>query len=111
MAADTSASRRPCLIRRNSRLFVQLLSLAFLFAQLGMAVHASTHLKAEPHGTPTQLCGHCLSFAPLQNMAGGGATVILPVTIAHERAIAVESAWNAPRGTCASFRSRAPPRS
>ena len=60
---------------RNRRLIVQLLSLAFLFAQLGMAVHASTHLKAEPHGAPTQLCGQCASFAPLQNMAGGGATV------------------------------------
>jgi hypothetical protein len=106
---DTAASRRPCLIRRNSRLIVQLLSLAFLFAQLGMAVHASTHLKAEPHGTPTQLCGHCLSFAPLQNMVGGGATVILPVTITHDHAYATESTSIAPCGTCASFRSRAPP--
>ena len=59
---------------RNRRLIVQLLSLAFLFAQLGMAVHASMHLKAEPHGAPAQVCGQCASFAPLQNMVGGQQT-------------------------------------
>jgi hypothetical protein len=74
-----------------------------------MAVHASKHLKAEPHGTPIQLCGHCLSFASLQNMVGGGATIIVPVTITHDQALATESTSVAPHGTCASFRSRAPP--
>jgi hypothetical protein len=103
-------SRRPCLIRRNRKLIVHWLSLAFLFAQLGMAVHASTHLKAEPHGTPTQVCGQCASFAPLQNMAGGGATVILPVTFVHDHVTAGDSTSVAPQGTSASFRSRAPPR-
>ncbi len=96
---------------RNRRLIVQLLSLAFLFAQLGMAVHASTHLKAEPHGAPTQLCGQCASFAPLQNMAGGGATVILPIAVFHDHAVVTESISVEPRGTGASFRSRAPPAS
>jgi hypothetical protein len=73
-----------------------------------MVVHASTHLK-DTHGTPTQLCGHCLSFAPLQNMVGGGATVVLPVTVTHHHALAAESTTLASCGNCASFRSRAPP--
>ena len=97
------------LIRRNSRLIVQLLSLAFLCAQLGMAVHASSHLKAEPHGAPAQVCGQCASFAPLQNMVGGGAIVILPVAVTHDHAVAAAATSVAPRGTPASFRSRAPP--
>ena len=42
------------LIRRNRRWFVHVLSLALLFAQLGMVVHASSHLKSDPHATPTQ---------------------------------------------------------
>ena len=65
-----------------------MLSLALLFAQLGMVVHASTHLKVDPHAAPTQsqLCGECLSFAPMQNMVGGAPTVILfAVTISRPR--------------------------
>ena len=101
--------RRPSLIRRHRRLLVQLLSLAFLFAQLGMAVHASSHLKAEPHGAPAQVCGQCASFAPLQNMVGGGAIVILPVAVTHHRAVSVDTTSVASSGTAASFRPRAPP--
>jgi len=97
------------LIRRNSRLIVQLLSLAFLFAQLGMAVHASSHLKAEPHGAPAQVCGQCASFAPLQSMVGGGAIAVLPVVVSHDHALVTEATSRAPRGTSASFLSRGPP--
>jgi hypothetical protein len=99
-----------CLIRRNRKLIVQWLSLAFLFAQLGMAVHASTHLR-DTHGTPTQVCGQCASFAPLQNMVGGGVIAILPVTITHDHVVAAEAASVATSGSRASFQSRAPPRS
>ena len=74
-----------------------------------MAVHASTHLKAEAHGAPAQVCGQCASFAPLQNMAGGGAIAILPAVVSHDHAVAIEATSVAPRGTAASFRSRAPP--
>jgi len=54
---------------------------SLLFAQLGLTVHASTHLKADPHATPTktQLCGECLSFAPLQNAVGAAPAVVLAV--------------------------------
>jgi hypothetical protein len=108
-SSDTRLRPEAFLIRRNRRLIVQLLSLAFLFAQLGMAVHASTHVKADPHGTPTQLCGHCLSFAPLQNMVGGGATVILPVVVSHDHVSVDEATSVASCGTASSFRPRAPP--
>jgi hypothetical protein len=74
-----------------------------------MAVHASSHLKAEPHGAPAQVCGQCASFAPLQNIVGGGAIVILPVAVSHDHAVASEATSTAPRGTVAAFRSRAPP--
>ena len=76
-----------------------------------MAVHASSHLKAEPHGALTQVCGQCASFAPLQNMVGGGAIVILPVAVTHDHAVAIEATSVASSGTSASFRSRAPPAS
>jgi hypothetical protein len=75
-----------------------------------MAVHASTHLR-DTHGAPSQACGQCLSFAPLQNMAGGGATVILPATVSHDHVLAASATSVAPRGTHAYFQSRAPPAS
>ena len=66
---------------RRSRLLVHLLAFALLFAQFGLTVHASTHLKADPHAGPTktQLCGECLSFAPLQNAVGSAPAVVLAV--------------------------------
>jgi len=99
------------LFRRNRRWIVHLLSLAFLFAQLGMVVHASSHLKVDPHATPTQgqLCGECLSFAPLQSMVGGTSPVALAIKIPHDRvADACKVVDAAQRPFCA-FRSRAPP--
>jgi hypothetical protein len=100
------------LTRRNRRWFAHFLSLAFLFAQLGMAVHASSHLKVDPHAAPAagQLCGECLSFAPLQSMVGGGSTAILFVAVAPERAVETDLPAFAPRRPFAAYRSRAPPR-
>ena len=97
------------LIRRNRRWFAHLLTLAFLFAQLGMVAHASTHLKRDTHPAPTQLCGECLSFAPLQSMAGGGAVVVLPVDVRHDHAIPRELVSFVPQRAFTGFRSRAPP--
>ena len=99
------------LIRRNRRWFVHVLSLALLFAQLGMVVHASTHLKTDPHGTPSQqqLCGQCASFAPMQNMVGGASSVVLAIEVSHHRALDTIAVDSAAHRAFSAFRSRAPP--
>jgi len=76
-----------------------------------MAVHASTHLKVDPHAAPTasQLCGECLSFAPLQSMVGGGSTAVLLVADVPDRAVESGVPALAPRRAFAAYRSRAPP--
>jgi hypothetical protein len=77
---------------------------------MGMVVHASTHLKADPHAsTPQQLCGECLSFASMQNVVGGSLDVLVPVVVAHDHALEVAAADCVPRETFTAFRSRAPP--
>ncbi|HEV7606460.1 MAG TPA: hypothetical protein VGO61_03950 [Steroidobacteraceae bacterium] len=90
---------------------MHVLSLALLVAQLGMVVHASTHLRADPHATPTQtqLCGECLSFAPMQNMVGGAPTVVLTVQVSHDCAIERIAFASVPHRAFSAFRSRAPP--
>jgi hypothetical protein len=74
-------------------------------------VHASTHLKDDSHAAAAQLCGQCLTSAPLQSMVGGGATVILPVAILHAPAIDSGAEYLAPHRAFTAFRSRAPPNS
>jgi hypothetical protein len=93
------------------RWFVHVLSLAVLFAQLGMVVHASSHLKSDPHAVPTQaqLCGQCASFAPLQNMAGNAPAVLFVVHVSHARAPECAAIANVPCAAFTAFRSRAPP--
>jgi hypothetical protein len=99
------------LIRRNRRWFVPVLSLVLLFAQLGMVVHASSHLNADPHATatPSQLCGECASFAPMQNMVGDAPTVVLAVQVIHDRAADCTAVVSVPHRAFSAFRSRAPP--
>ena len=98
------------MIRPNRRWFVHLLSFALLFAQLGMQVHAATHLKSDPHAPASgQLCGECASFAPLQNIVGGGATVILAVRVDADPAIESAALPDATPRAFTAFRSRAPP--
>jgi len=90
---------------------VHVLSLALLFAQLGMVVHASSHLNSDPHATPTQqqLCGECASFAPTQNMVGGAPTVVLAVNVSTDRALECDAIVSVPHRAFSAFRSRAPP--
>ena len=98
------------LIRRHRRWFVHVLSLALFFAQLGMVVHASTHLKSDPHApTQQQLCGECLSFAPLQNMVGDAPTVVLAVSVVHDHVPGCGTVSHSPHRAFTAFRSRAPP--
>ena len=51
-----------------------MLCLALFCAQLGVVLHVSTHLKSDTHAS--QLCGTCLSSAPLQIMAGSGPSIV-----------------------------------
>lgn len=74
-----------------------------------MVVHASTHLKSNPDTAATQFCDQCLSSAPLQNMVGGGASVLATVDVHHDHAISTVIRADAPRGAFTAFRSRAPP--
>lgn len=99
------------LIRRQRRLLAHVLSFALLFAQLGLSVHASTHLKSDLHGAPTSghICGECTSFSPLQNMASAAAVVILPATVVHDHALRSDAAAAVPARAFIGFRSRAPP--
>lgn len=90
---------------------MKLLSLALFMGQWGMLVHASTHLKADPHAAPvkTQICAECLAFAPLQNIVGGAPAVVLAFKSPVERVDApIIVAAVTPRPFDA-FRSRAPP--
>ena len=100
------------LIRRNRRWFVHVLSLALLFAQLGMVVHASTHLKPEPHATPTQtqLCGAVRLVRAAAEHGGRRAhrrcsRSTFPTIARTNRAAAV----SVPHRAFTAFRSRAPP--
>jgi hypothetical protein len=90
---------------------VHVLSLALLFAQLGMVVHASSHLNSDPHATPaqSQFCGECISFSSMQNMAGGGLPAVLAVTVSHDRAPGCDPISSVPHRAFSAFRSRAPP--
>jgi hypothetical protein len=90
---------------------VHVLSLALFFAQLGMVVHASSHLNSDPHATPTQaqLCGECASFSPVQNLVGGAPTVALELPVSRDAAFADAAVASVPCRAFSAFRSRAPP--
>ncbi|HET9472858.1 MAG TPA: hypothetical protein VFO82_03140 [Steroidobacteraceae bacterium] len=72
-----------------------------------MVLHFSTHLKADTHAA--QVCGKCLSSAPLQNMAGGGASVIADANVVQARACSRAESQSATQRGFTGFRSRAPP--
>ena len=87
------------------------MSLALLFAQLGMVVHANSHLRSDPHAAPaqSQLCGQCASFSPMQNMVGSAPAVLFAIHVCHDRAIDSGSIESVPASAFTAFRSRAPP--
>ena len=86
-----------------------LLVLALLIARGGAIAHAYSHLANGPPSLPTQTCGECLSFAPLQSLAGGSPE---PILIEHRAADGVISPVSF-AVACVSrpspFQSRAPP--
>lgn len=97
------------LIQRNRRLLVHLLSLALLFAQFGLAVHASTHLKDDGDTPAGQVCDYCISSSALQNLGGCDAGIEFPVTVALAEAIEALPADQPVAAVFTAFRSRAPP--
>jgi hypothetical protein len=82
-----------------------------LIAQLGIQAHAYSHLKADSDGLPgsTQLCGQCLSSAPLASMAGGSHCIRVPHQANHAGAAPAGTASILHRLPHPAFRSRAPP--
>lgn len=96
------------LIRRNRRWTVHLLSLALFCAQLGVVLHASTHLRAESTH-PAQLCSQCLSSASLQNMVGDGASIVAKAHVERAVSLDCDALPSAPLREFSAFRSRAPP--
>jgi len=85
------------------------LALALLFAQAAAQAHSHSHLKApDPAGVSSQLCGECLSFAPLLAAAGAPDSVF----VFHCRLVAEairEAVLLVPHVFYHAFRSRAPP--
>jgi hypothetical protein len=83
-----------------------------LLAQLGVQVHAYSHLKSDADGLPgqtTQLCGQCASSAPLLSMASSSACIRVPYA-PHTECIAPTSLGTDARPLPhPAFRSRAPP--
>lgn len=107
--AERRASK---LFTRHRRLIARLLSLALLAAQLGAAAHAYTHLNGRESGSapgPTQLCGTCALFAPLQAGACGSAQLapdLAPLAGPELPDFSVPVLYCTPHPA---FRSRAPP--
>jgi len=96
-----------CLIRRNRRWIVNVLCLALFCAQLGVVLHVSTHLKSDTHAS--QLCGTCLSSAPLQIMAGSGPSIVAKADVVHATSCESEKPRTLRQREFTGFRSRAPP--
>ena len=76
-----------------------------------MVVHASTHLKSDPHAASTQskLCGECVSFASMQNAVGGTPAIVFAVTVSPDAAPECDAVSQVPHRAFSAFRSRAPP--
>jgi len=83
------------------------LCLALFCAQLGVVLHVSSHLKADTHAA--QLCGTCLSTAPLQNMAGSGPSIVAKAEVDHASPCESVEPRSVPQRGFTGFRSRAPP--
>jgi hypothetical protein len=106
-----SGAEAGTLTRNRRRLIVQVLSLVLLIAQLGMEAHAYSHLKPDQHGVPStlQICGQCVSFAPLLGIVGGPQHVRFVHPPERDYILPADTASVASRLTCPAFRSRAPP--
>ena len=96
---------------RRFGLVVRLLSVALLVGQIGAAAHAYSHLSDDTKGRPdtTQICGACMSFAPLASAAGGSTAALHIDHCGSEAAVPAVDASIALDPHYPAFRSRAPP--
>jgi len=99
------------LFRKRHRLFIHMLSLVLLVAQLGVEAHAYSHLQSDTHGIPAtvQYCGGCLSFAPLLSMGGSAPRICIARHAAGTYAPPATIASTVSRLPYAAFRPRGPP--
>ena len=96
---------------RRFGLVVRLLSVALLVGQIGAAAHAYSHLSDDTKGRPdtTQICGACMSFAPLASAASGSTAALHIDHCGSEAAVPAVDAAIALDPHYPAFRSRAPP--
>lgn len=96
---------------RRFGLLVRFLSVALLLGQVGAAAHAYSHLSDDAKNRPdsTQLCGACMSFAPLASAVGGPTTTLQIDHCGSDAAVPAASAAIALDPHYPAFRSRAPP--
>ncbi len=96
---------------RRFGLVVRLLSVALLVGQIGAAAHAYSHLSDDTKGRPdtTQICGACMSFAPLASAVGGSTAALHIDHCGSEAAVPAVDAAIALDPHYPAFRSRAPP--
>lgn len=99
------------LATRRLGLVVRLLSAALLIGQIGAAAHAYSHLSDDNKGRPdtTQICGACMSFAPLASAIGGPTTTLQIDHCGSEAAVPAATAAVALDPHYPAYRSRAPP--
>jgi hypothetical protein len=74
-----------------------------------MAVHASTHLGADPDAAAAQVCDYCLTSTSLQSMVDGVAATPVAVNVARQCPQESVGHQEAPKRSFTGFRSRAPP--
>lgn len=108
---DTDGRMHAGVETRRSGQIARLVALALLFAQIGATSHAYAHLSDDAKGGPVtaQVCGACLSFAPLASAIGSSPAAFL-LEPSEEAVVASASCAQVPRGPAhRAYRSRAPP--
>lgn len=95
----------------RQRFVARFLSLALLVGQAGAVAHAYSHLSDDAKGRPdtTQICGACLSSAPLASAVGGSTTTLQVDRCGSEAVVPAARAAIALDPHYPAFRSRAPP--
>jgi hypothetical protein len=98
------------LVRSSRRWITHVVALALLAAQLGIAVHASTHLQGgDQDASLAQVCDYCLTSSSLHNMLDDAAAAPIIVNVAQQCPQKPVVRKERPKRSFTGFRSRAPP--